>query len=104
MIHGVSQIHYLILSGIIFSIGLLGIVLNRRSLILILMSIELILLSVNINFVTFSSALGDITGQVFSLFILTIAAAEAAIGLSILVIYYRSKRNLHVDELSELKG
>lgn len=104
MIHGVSQIHYLILSGIIFSIGLLGIVLNRRSLILILMSIELILLSVNINFVTFSSALGDITGQVFTLFILTIAAAEAAIGLSILVIYYRSKRNLHVDELSELKG
>ncbi len=104
MIHGVSQIHYLILSGIIFSIGLLGIALNRRSLILILMSIELILLSVNINFVTFSSALGDITGQVFTLFILTIAAAEAAIGLSILVIYYRSKRNLHVDELSELKG
>lgn len=104
MIFGISQTHYLILSGIIFSIGLLGIILNRRNLILILMSIELILLSVNINFVTFSSLLGDITGQVFTLFILTIAAAEAAIGLSILVIYYRSKRNLHVDELSELKG
>lgn len=100
----ISQEYYLFLSGILFSIGLLGIILNRRNLILILMSLELILLAVNINFVTFSSTLGDLTGQVFTLFVLTIAAAEAAIGLAILVVYYRSKRNLHVDALSELKG
>jgi len=96
--------HFLILAALIFSIGLLGIILNRRNLILILMSIELMLLSVNINFVAFSAMLRDLTGQVFSLFILTVAAAEAAIGLAILVIYYRQKHSLRVDELSDLKG
>lgn len=96
--------YYLILSGLIFGIGMLGIIFNRRNLILILMSLELILLSVNINFVTFSTMISDLTGQVFSLFILTIAAAEAAIGLAILVVYYRSKQNLHVEDLSELRG
>ena len=96
--------HFLILASIIFSIGLLGIILNRRNLILILMSIELILLSVNINFVAFSAMLHDLTGQIFSLFILTIAAAEAAIGLAILVVYYRQTHSIKVDNLNELKG
>jgi NADH-quinone oxidoreductase subunit K len=100
----IPSLYYLLLSGILFGIGLLGIVLNRRNLIVILMSIELLLLSININFVTFSRMLSDLTGQVFTLFILTIAAAEAAIGLAILVVYYRKKRDLHVDDLSELKG
>ena len=96
--------YYLILSGILFGMGMLGIILNRRNLILILMSLELMLLAVNINFVTFSVMLSDLTGQIFTLFVLTVAAAEAAIGLAILVVHYRAKRNLHVEDLSRLRG
>ncbi len=96
--------HYLILGVIVFSIGLLGIILNRRNLILMLMSIELMLLATNINFVAFSSDFHDMVGQVFSLFILTVAAAEAAIGLAILVVYYRQHRSIRVDDLSQMKG
>ncbi len=96
--------HYLVLSAIIFAIGVFGIFFNRRNMIVILLAIELILLSVNINMVAFSSYLGDMTGQIFSIFILTIAAAESAIGLSILVTYFRSRGNIEIDTVSELKG
>ncbi|MBX9977571.1 MAG: NADH-quinone oxidoreductase subunit NuoK [Alphaproteobacteria bacterium] len=96
--------YYLMLGGLVFSIGLLGIILNRRNLILMLMSIELMLLATNINFVAFSSHLKDLTGQVFTLFILTVAAAEAAIGLAILVVYYRRHHAIRVDDVSRMKG
>lgn len=96
--------HYLILSGLLFTIGLVGIVVARKSVITILMSIEIMLLAVNINFVAFSNALGDIVGQVFVMFILTVAAAEAAIGLAILVIYYRQRGTLDVADVSMMKG
>jgi len=96
--------HYLSLSAIIFSIGVIGIFLNRKNIIIILMSIELILLSVNINLVSFSIYLKDLVGQVFSMFVLTVAAAEAAVGLAIIVIYYKNKRSIHVDQISSLKG
>jgi NADH-quinone oxidoreductase subunit K len=95
---------YLIVSAIVFSLGVLGIFLNQRSLLSLFMSIELIFLAVNLNFVAFSAHLGDLSGQVFSLFILTVAAAEAAIGLAILVIYYRNRTNISVEEISALKG
>ncbi len=100
----VSIYHYLILSSMIFTIGLFGIFLNRKNLIIILMSLELILLSVNINFVAFSSYLNLILGQVFAMFILTVAAAEAAIGLAILVVFFRSKGSIAVDDVSSMKG
>ncbi|MBM3630802.1 MAG: NADH-quinone oxidoreductase subunit NuoK [Alphaproteobacteria bacterium] len=96
--------HYLTLGTIIFSIGVIGIFLNRKSIIVILMSIELILLAVNINLVSFSIFLGDIVGQVFTLFILTVAAAESAIGLAIIVVYYRNSGTIRVEEIDQLKG
>ena len=96
--------HYLSLSAIIFCIGIVGIFLNRRNVIIILMSIELILLSVNINLVSFSIFLQDIVGQIFTMFILTVAAAEAAVGLAIIVIYYKNKGSINVEQISSLKG
>ena len=96
--------HYLSVAAILFTLGVLGIILNRKNLIIILMSVELILLSVNINLVTFSTFLGDLTGQVFSLFILTVAAAEAAIGLAILVTYYRNRGSIAVEDINMMKG
>lgn len=96
--------HYLILSAIVFVIGVTGLFINKKSIITILMSIELILLSVNINFVAFSAHLKDLTGQVFTMFTLTVAAAEAATGLAILVAFYRNSRTIHVEDINELKG
>ncbi|MDR2015902.1 MAG: NADH-quinone oxidoreductase subunit NuoK [Azoarcus sp.] len=99
-----SLTHYLILGAILFAISVAGIFLNRKNLIVLLMSIELMLLAVNINFVAFSRYLGDIAGQVFVFFILTVAAAESAIGLAILVALFRNRRTIHVDDLDSLKG
>ena len=96
--------HYLTLSAIIFSIGIIGIFLNRKNVIIILMSIELILLAVNINLVSFSIYLQNLVGQVFTMFILTVAAAEAAIGLAIIVMYFKNKGSIQVEEISSLKG
>ena len=96
--------HYLVLAAILFTLGVFGIFLNRRNVIIILMSVELMLLAVNINFVAFSAHLGDLAGQVFTMFILTVAAAEAAIGLAIPVIFFRQKGSIAVDDLSQLKG
>jgi NADH-quinone oxidoreductase subunit K len=96
--------HYLIVAAIVFSIGVVGIFLNRKNVIIILMSIELILLAVNINFVAFSSFLHDLVGQVFALFILTVAAAEAAIGLAILSVYFRNRGNIEVEDVNLMKG
>jgi len=96
--------HYLFLASILFAIGVFGIFLNRKNVIVILMSIELMLLAVNINFVAFSAFLHDLAGQAFSMFILTVAAAEAAIGLAILVTFFRNKGSIAVEELSKLKG
>lgn len=99
-----SLSHFLILGAILFAISVIGIFLNRKNLIVLLMAIELMLLSVNMNFVAFSHYLGDIAGQVFVLFILTVAAAEAAIGLAILIVMFRNMRTIHVDDLDSLKG
>ena len=96
--------HYLTLSAIIFTIGVVGVFMNRKNIIIILMSIELILLAVNINLVSFSIYLQNIVGQVFTMFILTVAAAEAAIGLAIIVIYFKNKGSIHVEKISSLKG
>ena len=96
--------HYLTLAGILFTIGVFGMFLNRKNVIVILMSVELMLLAVNINFVAFSAYLGDLVGQVFTMFILTVAAAEAAIGLAILVVFFRNKGTIAVEEISEMKG
>lgn len=96
--------HYLTLAAILFTIGVFGIFLNRKNVIIILMSIELILLSVNVNFVAFSSFLNDLSGQVFTMFVLTVAAAEAAIGLAILVIFFRNRGSIAVEDISSLKG
>ncbi|MBL6864406.1 MAG: NADH-quinone oxidoreductase subunit NuoK [Rhodospirillales bacterium] len=96
--------HYLILSAILFTLGIMGIFINRKNVIIILMSIELMLLAVNINFIAFSAFLGDISGQIFSLFILTVAAGEAAIGLAILVVYFRNRRSIAVDDISTMRG
>ena len=100
----VSVGHYLTLGAIIFTIGVIGIFLNRKNVIVILMSIELILLAVNINLVSFSIFLQDLSGQIFTLFILTVAAAEAAIGLAIIVVYYRNAGTIRVEEIENLKG
>lgn len=100
----IDTIHYLTVAALLFTIGVFGIFLNRRNVIVILMSIELMLLAVNINFVAFSSALNDITGQVFTMFILTVAAAEAAIGLAILVVFFRKRGSIAVEDLSSMKG
>jgi len=99
-----SLVHYLVLGGILFVISIAGIFINRRNVLILLMSIELMLLAVNINFVAFSSYLNDIQGQIFVFFILTVAAAEAAIGLAILVVIFRKRKSLEVDKLNELKG
>jgi NADH-quinone oxidoreductase subunit K len=96
--------HYLTLSAILFALAVVGIFLNRKNLIVLLMAIELMLLAVNTNFVAFSHYLGDMNGQVFVFFILTVAAAESAIGLAILVLLFRTKSNINVDELNTLKG
>ena len=100
----VSLGHYLTLGAIIFTIGIIGIFLNRKNVIVILMSIELILLAVNINLVSFSIFLQDLSGQIFTLFILTVAAAEAAIGLAKIVVYYRNAGTIRVEEIENLKG
>ena len=104
MILEITLGHYLILAATIFTIGIVGIFLNRKNVIVILMSIELILLAVNINLVSFSIYLNDLTGQIFAIFILTVAAAEAAIGLAIIVIYYRNSGTIRVQEINKLKG
>ena len=96
--------HYLTVSAILFVIGVLGIFLNRRNVILMLMAIELLLLSVNINLVAFSAFLGDIKGQIFAMFVLTVAAAEAAIGLAILVIFFRRRGTIAVDAADRMRG
>ena len=96
--------HYLTVSAVLFALAVAGIFINRRNLILILMCIELMLLAVNFNFIAFSRYLGDETGQVFVFFILTVAAAEAAIGLAILVVLFRNRRSINVQELDSLKG
>ncbi|MBC2777591.1 NADH-quinone oxidoreductase subunit NuoK [Parasphingopyxis marina] len=96
--------HYLVVGAILFVMGVLGIFINRKNIIIILMAIELILLAVNINLVAFSAFLGDIVGQVFAMFVLTVAAGEAAIGLAILVIYFRGRGTISVDDPSRMKG
>jgi len=96
--------HYLTLAAIIFTIGIIGIFLNRKNVIIILMSIELILLAVNINLVSFSIYSQNLVGQVFAMFILTVAAAEAAVGLAIIVIYYKNRGSINVEQISSLKG
>ncbi|MBU8538083.1 MULTISPECIES: NADH-quinone oxidoreductase subunit NuoK [Falsiroseomonas] len=96
--------HYLTVGAILFVLGILGIFLNRKNIIVILMSVELILLSVNLNLVAFSAQLGDLTGQIFAMFILTVAAAEAAIGLAIVVIHFRNRGTIEVDDVSTLRG
>jgi NADH-quinone oxidoreductase subunit K len=96
--------HYLTVSAILFVLGVLGIFVNRKNVIVILMAIELILLSVNINLVAFSAFTGDLVGQVFAMFVLTVAAAEAAIGLAILVIYFRNRGTIAVDDATQMKG
>ena len=100
----ITTAHYLVLAAVLFSLSVAGIFLNRKNVILLLMCIELMLLAVNFNFIAFSRMLGDLTGQVFVFFILTVAAAEAAIGLAILVVLFRNTRSINVDELNRLKG
>ncbi len=99
---GLTQ--FLIVGAILFTLGVAGIILNRKNIIIILMSVELILLAVNVNLVAFSSFLGDLTGQVFGLFVLTVAAAESAIGLAILVVYYRNRGSIAVEDINMMKG
>ena len=96
--------HYLVLAAILFTLGIFGIFLNRKNVIVILMSVELMLLAVNINLVAFSTHLGDLVGQVFAMFVLTVAAAEAAIGLAILVVYFRNRGTIAVEEINLMKG
>ena len=96
--------HFLILGAILFAIGVMGIFLNRKNLIVLLMSIELMLLAVNMNFIAFSHYMHDLAGQIFVFFILTVAAAESAIGLAILVVLFRNLKSIHVDDLDRLKG
>ena len=96
--------HYLVVAAILLVLGVFGIFLNRKNVIIIMMSIELILLAVNLNLVAFSAALGDLAGQVFALFVLTVAAAEAAIGLAIVVIYFRNRGSIQVEDVNLMKG
>jgi NADH-quinone oxidoreductase subunit K len=100
----VALSHYLVLAAILFTTGVFGIFLNRKNVIIIMMSIELILLAVNINFVAFSAYLGDLAGQVFGMFILTVAAAEAAIGLAIVVVFFRNRGSIEVVDVNLMKG
>ena len=99
-----SLSHFLVLGAILFAISVVGIFLNRKNLIVLLMAIELLLLAVNMNFVAFSHYLGDLSGQIFVFFILTVAAAESAIGLAILIVLFRNLKSIHVDDLGSLKG
>jgi NADH-quinone oxidoreductase subunit K len=96
--------HYLTVAAVLFTLGIFGIFLNRKNVIIILMSIELMLLAVNINFVAFSVRLTDLVGQVFAMFVLTVAAAEAAIGLAILVVYFRNRGTIEVEDVNMMKG
>ncbi|HYM32961.1 MAG TPA: NADH-quinone oxidoreductase subunit NuoK [Candidatus Cybelea sp.] len=96
--------HYLTVAAILFTLGIFGIFLNRKNVIVILMSIELMLLAVNLNLVAFSARLGDLVGQVFALFVLTVAAGEAAIGLAILVVYFRNRGSIEVETINQMKG
>jgi NADH-quinone oxidoreductase subunit K len=100
----VSVGHYLVVSAVLLVLGIFGIFLNRKNIIVIMMSIELILLAVGINLVAFSAALGDLTGQVFEMFVLTVAAAEAAIGLAIVVVYFRNRGSIQVEDVKLMKG
>ncbi|MEM7223989.1 MAG: NADH-quinone oxidoreductase subunit NuoK [Pseudomonadota bacterium] len=100
----VGLAHYLSVAAILFTLGVLGIFLNRKNVIIILMSIELMLLAVNINFVAFSTHLQDLVGQIFAMFVLTVAAAEAAIGLAILVVYFRNRGSIAVEDINLMKG
>ena len=100
----IGLVHYLVVGAMLFALGVLGLVANRKNLIVMLMAVELILLSVNINLVAFSAALGDLVGQVFAMFVLTVAAGEAAIGLAILVIYFRARGTIAVDDVNRMKG
>ena len=100
----ITLAHYLTVAAVLFTLGVFGIFLNRKNVIIILMSIELMLLAVNINLVAFSTHLGDLTGQVFAMFVLTVAAAEAAIGLAILVVYFRNRGSIAVEDINRLKG
>lgn len=103
-VSGIGIEHYVIVSSVLFVLGVLGIFLNRKNVIVILMAIELILLAVNINFVAFSAFMNDLVGQVFAMMVLTVAAAEAAIGLAILVIYFRNRGTIAVDDANRMKG
>ena len=96
--------HYLTVAAILFTLGIFGIFLNRKNIIIILMSIELMLLAVNVNFVAFSAHLGDLVGQVFAIFVLTVAAAEVAIGLAILVVYFRNRGSIEVEDVNAMRG
>ncbi len=100
----ITLTHYLTVAAILFTIGIFGIFLNRKNVIIILMSVELMLLAVNINLVAFSHFLGDMVGQVFAMFVLTVAAAEAAIGLAILVVYFRNRGSIAVEDINMMKG
>ena len=100
----VGLAHYLVVAAIIFSVGIFGIFMNRKNVIVILMSVELMLLAVNINLVAFSSELGDLVGQIFSLFVLTVAAAEESIGLAILVVFFRNRGSIAVEDINSMKG
>jgi NADH-quinone oxidoreductase subunit K len=100
----ITLTHYLVVAAVLFTLGIFGIFLNRKNVIIILMSIELMLLAVNINLVAFSSYLGELTGQVFAMFVLTVAAAEAAIGLAILVVYFRNRGSIAVEDVNVMKG
>lgn len=104
MVAGLGIMHFIVLGFIIFSIGVTGMLINRKSVITILMSIELMLLAVNINFVAFSAYLNDLTGQIFAIMILTVAAAEAAIGLAILVVYFRNRGTIDIEDISQMRG
>lgn len=96
--------HYLSLAAVLFTLGIFGIFLNRKNVIIILMSVELILLAVNINLVAFSAFLGDMAGQIFAMLVLTVAAAEAAIGLAVIVVYFRNRRTIAVEDINLMKG
>ena len=100
----VGLAHYLTVAAILFTLGILGIFLNRKNVIIILMSIELMLLAININLVAFSTHLGDLVGQIFAMFVLTVAAAEAAIGLAILVVYFRNRGSIAVEDVNVMRG
>ena len=100
----IGLVHYLVVAAILFALGVLGLVANRKNLIVMLMAIELILLAVNLNLVAFSAYLHDMVGQVFAMFVLTVAAGEAAIGLAILVIYFRNRGTIAVDDINQMKG